>query len=150
MIHNDKEISLAKFTNIAFTSKCLNGLVISVRTQIHLPWKAAAFRDISNFNVELDVWSTCCKSCRAAIWYLSSIFLVQHVGFLDRQTWRSGPERQMVFPTMTISPLRNMTDYRANVMTNQPCMLEVCVQCEKLILKCICYQKTYLSNTTIT
>lgn len=48
-----------------------------------LPWKAAALWVIKNFNVAIDVWSTCCISCFAAVWFLSSIFLVHHVGFLE-------------------------------------------------------------------
>lgn len=64
------------------------------KKQEALPWKAAALRDTKNFNVALDVWSTCSISCFAAAWYLSSIFLVQHVGFLVAQTWRSMPRER--------------------------------------------------------
>lgn len=57
-----------------------------------LPWKAATLREMRYLRLELDVWRRFWMSLRAATWYLSSIFLVQHVRFLDTHTWRSEPE----------------------------------------------------------
>lgn len=39
-----------------------------------------------NFRLELEVWRRFWMSLLAAHWYFSSIFLVQHVWFLDTHT----------------------------------------------------------------
>lgn len=84
-----------------FTENAVSTLHVSPMET--LPWNSATFADIRVFRLELVTWSKFWTFFLAAIWYLTSMFLVQHVRLRESHTWRSLPwetQRELHFKKM--------------------------------------------------